>query len=57
MSTADDVAAASAAYLFNALPEIQKLTPPEQFERLREVFATALAAFVEVRRELTPSPN
>jgi hypothetical protein len=56
-NTLADVAAASAAYLYNCLPEILKLTPSEQYERLRVHIETALIAFVAFRQELTPSDN
>lgn len=42
---ADDVSSASAASLFNVLPELLKLPAPQQFERLREHFRTAFLAY------------
>jgi hypothetical protein len=56
-NTLADVTAASAAYLYNCLPEILKLTPSEQYERLRLHFEAALAAFVAFRQEFVPSDN
>jgi hypothetical protein len=45
----DDVAAASAAYLWNILPEIAKLPCVEGFERLAEHFRTAFLAYFDGR--------
>ena len=56
-NTLADVAAASAAYLYNCLPEILKLTPSEQYARLQRHFEAALAAFVAFRQEFVPSDN
>jgi hypothetical protein len=44
---AEDVAAASAAYVYNLLPELAKLSPPEGFRRLYDLFHTAIVAYVE----------
>ena len=41
---ADDVASASAAYLFNLLPAIAALPPPAAFRRLEWHFRACLAA-------------
>jgi hypothetical protein len=56
-NTLADVTAASAAYLYNCLPEILKLTPSEQYERLRLHFEAALAAYVAYRQEFVLSDN
>ncbi len=56
----DDVAAASAAHLYNVLPEIAKLSPPEQYRRLKAHFETALLAYanaVDGRRAAEPGRN
>ena len=42
---AADVAAASAAYLFDILPSILALPPPEAYERIKAVFAAASQAY------------
>ncbi|OWK45542.1 hypothetical protein [Fimbriiglobus ruber] len=52
-----DVAAASAADLYNRLPEILNLLPSEQYEQLRVHIKAALATFVAFRQEFTPSDN
>ncbi len=44
---AEDVAAASAAYLVNVLPEIIKLPASQMFERLKTHFSTAFLAYSE----------
>jgi hypothetical protein len=44
---AEDVAAASAAYTWNLLAGIVKLSPPEGFERLYYLFYTALQAYAD----------
>jgi hypothetical protein len=44
---ADDVAAASAALLFNLLPEIVKLPAPEAYARLQSHIHAALLAYAE----------
>ncbi len=44
---AEDVCAASAAYLFNLLPELVKLPATEQFERLAAHFEAAITAYVD----------
>jgi hypothetical protein len=43
----EDVSASSAAYTWNALPEIAKLPCPEGFERLYEIFRTAFMAYFD----------
>ncbi len=43
----EDVSAASAAYLWNILPEIAKLPSVEGFERLCEHFRTAFLAYFD----------
>lgn len=43
----DDVAAASAAYLWNVLPQIAKLPCVEGFERLEEHIRTAFIAYFD----------
>lgn len=45
----EDVAAASAAYLFNVLPEITKLPATEQYERLKLHFSTAFLAYQDAQ--------
>jgi len=45
----EDVSAASAAYLWNILPEIAKLPSAEGFERLCEHFRTAFIAYFDGR--------
>jgi hypothetical protein len=54
---ADDVAAASAAYLFNVLPSIVALPPPEAFERLKGHFEAALAAYADGTDGWIPEPS
>ena len=44
---AEDVAAASAACLFNTLPEIMKLPAPEVYARLQDHIHTAILAYRE----------
>lgn len=44
---AEDVAAASAACLFNTLPEIMKLSAPEAYARLQEHIHTAILAYAD----------
>ncbi len=46
---AEDVAAASAAYLYNALPAILQLSPPEAFERLTRLFRANIDAYRDCR--------
>ena len=46
---ADDVAAASAAFLFNLLPAIAALPAPEAFERLAGHFRANLTAYRDAR--------
>ena len=41
----EDVSASSAAYTWNALPEIAKLPCAEGFERLYDIFRTAFIAY------------
>lgn len=43
----EDVAAASAAYLFNMLPEIVKLAAPEAYAQLQTHIHSALIAYAE----------
>jgi hypothetical protein len=54
-----DVAAASAALMFNALSEIVKLPASEQYERLRLYIEAALIAHREAQEGwlLEPSEN
>jgi hypothetical protein len=42
---AEDVCAASAAYVVDVLPELMKLPPAEQFARLAAYFEAALMAY------------
>ena len=49
--TAEDVAAASAAYLFNVLPGITALPAPEAFERLKLHFETAIMTYQRMAAE------
>ena len=44
---AKDVAAASAAYLFNILPEIMKLPAPEAYARLQAHIHTAILVYAD----------
>jgi hypothetical protein len=44
---AKDVAAASASYTWNLIAEIAKLSPPEGFQRLCDLFHTAILAYME----------
>jgi hypothetical protein len=44
---AEDVAAASAAYLWDVLPEILKSAPEEAVRRLALHFETAIRAYLE----------
>jgi hypothetical protein len=44
---AEDVSAALAAYTWNLLAGISKLPPPEGFERLYDLFYTALQAYAD----------
>ncbi|VTR92882.1 unnamed protein product [Gemmata massiliana] len=52
----EDVAASSAAHLFNVLPEILKLKPSEQYERFKQHIETAIVACLEFR-QWSPSDN
>jgi hypothetical protein len=53
---AEDVAAASAAYLLPELPSILRLAAPEAFDRLRNHFQTAIIVFVDGPSEWGLSP-
>jgi hypothetical protein len=53
----EDVCAASAAYLFNVLPEIAKLPAKEQFERLAVHFEAALLAYKDGMRGWNEIPE
>lgn len=53
---AGDVAAASAAYLFNVLPEILKLPASEQYERLRLHIEAAFLAYRDAQDGWVPPP-
>jgi hypothetical protein len=44
---AEDVAAASAAHAYNSISEIANLPPPEGFQRLYDLFYTALQAYAD----------
>jgi hypothetical protein len=44
---ADDVASAAAAYLWNVLPLIMKLSAPEAFDRLKTCFEVAITSFTK----------
>jgi hypothetical protein len=44
---AEDVSAASAAYLWNVLPDIATLSATEGFERLADHFRTAFLAYFD----------
>ena len=48
--TREDLAAASAAYTYNVLPEIAKLPPPEGFRRLYDLVNAALQAYADSQR-------
>lgn len=57
-SLVDDISAASAAYLFNALSAIASLPASEAFERLKSHFEAALAAFIDgAARWCLPEPS
>jgi|GEM_PF-3215844 len=58
-SHAEDVASASAAHTWNVLGEIAKLPPTEGYQRLRDLFFTALLAYVECQSGwgLAPEPS
>ena len=43
----EDVSAATAAYVWNALPDIAALPAPEGFRRLKEIVETAFAAYAD----------
>ena len=51
---AQDVAAASAAYLIDILPELLQLSPPEQFRRLADHFETSILAYCDAVRGFAP---
>jgi hypothetical protein len=53
----EDVCAASAAYLFNVLPELVKLPAPEQFKRLAAHFEAALLAYRDGMSGWIPEPS
>ena len=56
---AEDVAAASAAYAFNVLPEISNLPATEFYRRLSELFLTAILAYCECQHSwaIPPMPS
>lgn len=59
---ADDVAAASAAYLWNVLPSIAELPDTDGFARLKMHFLTAIQVYQgevdgETPASAEPSPN
>ena len=54
---ADDVAAASAAYLFNVLPEILKLPASERYARLAVHFEACLCAYKDGLAGWVPEPS
>jgi hypothetical protein len=56
---AEDVAAASAVYAYKLLAEIAKLPMPEGFERLYDLFYTALQAYADCQNGwgLGPVPS
>jgi hypothetical protein len=57
-SLASDVAAASAAYLFNCLPELTKLPASECFQRLEAHIHTSIIAYLEgLRNWGVPEPS
>jgi hypothetical protein len=58
-TNAEDVAAASAAYAYNQIAEIAKLSPQEGFRRLYELFYTALHAYADCQNGwgLGPKPS
>ena len=54
----EDVASAAAAYLWNVLPIIMKLSAPEAFDRIKTHFEVAITAFT--KRSITwemPAPS
>jgi hypothetical protein len=54
----EDVAAASAALLYNLLPEILRLAPGEQYRRLVDHLLGCLAAYDDVPDEFhLPEPS
>jgi hypothetical protein len=53
----EDVSASSAAYTWNALPEIAKLPCTEGFERLCEIFRTAFMAYFDGLERWIPEPS
>ena len=55
--TADDVAAASAAYLDTILYDLLTLPPKERFERLALHFRANLEAFQEAQARRIPVPS
>lgn len=56
---ADDVSAASAAYLFNLLPGFATLPAPDVYERLQHHIFAALVAYAEAAKNwgLPPEPS
>jgi hypothetical protein len=56
---AEDICAASAAFAWNVVTEIARLPPPEGFERLYDLFHTALLAYAECQNGwgLGPEPS
>jgi len=53
----ENVAASSAAYTWNVLPEIAKLPSTEGFERLYDIFLTAFTAYFEGLEGWIPEPS
>ncbi len=53
----EDVAAASAAVLFNVLPELMKLPAPERYARLVGHQLGCLAAYDDLREATHPLPH
>lgn len=53
----EEVCAASAAYLFNLMPELVKLPATEQFKRLVAHFEAALLAFHDNLPPWVPEPS
>jgi hypothetical protein len=54
---AEDVAAASAAFAWNLVGDIARLPPTEGFQRLYDLFHTALLAYVECHNGWRPGPE
>lgn len=53
----EEVCAASAAYLFNLLPQLVQLPAAEQFKRLASHFESALLAFHDSLPPRVPEPS